>query len=129
MRSLDEVIQIIDGLKYPPCDDCCVKCYKDNCYLIDALHYLKELHQAQERVIERNRYPKAEDEPLTWDEILQMKGQPIWIDLLKRDYGYWTVIQDAGKMMDGTKCFCNNSEFFWYDDMGKKWNAYTKEMK
>lgn len=130
MTTLDEVIKAIEV-----CRDSYVagKIIKS-----DALHYLKEYRDECNNIVNvhddyihlRN---EMQDElsrmnpPLTWDELKQMEGKPVWIeDGLEN--GEWYIIE----------CFTESGRFIAHDryaddtvfkaiDMGNMWQAYRKE--
>ena len=153
MKTLDEVIEGIEA-----CRDSYVagKIIKD-----DALHYLKAFRDAKDtleaekdRYAEavrnceqaENRFRKMEDElndirrkhieqmkkdPLTWDELTQMEGKPVWVE---QPYQKMWGLND-GTYVDafGNDCITikvlHDLCHFEKNLMGKTWNAYRKERK
>lgn len=80
MKTLDEVIGIFEAYS---------KCRYDlyegpgQQTVTDALHYLKLLKTHCDRVqnqIENLREEHRPNDPLTWDELQQMEGKPVWIE-------------------------------------------------
>ena len=84
----------------------------------DAIHYLK-LFQ-----IDKTFDKLKENPPLTWDELLYMKGKPVWLDM---DEAKWIVILSIGTLEDGTRMFTDSKDFYDMKDYGKKWMPYRKE--
>lgn len=119
-------------------------------YADDILHYLRELklfrqtpimqgiHKAQK---ECALYPVdnwEEDEPdsnpaLTWDELKQMEGKPVWVEepYAKVWHGEWKVVD---MLYDGDYWDEDEKEFLTTDEeryhkteQGKTWKAFRKE--
>ena len=134
MKSLDDVLKAWKICQSNPetCEGCPYeKEYRDtvganSCYLDDAFAWLSgyQAHIQLDKM--RDKY-EAENEPLTWEELLYMKGKPVWVEFLKENKKYWTVILSVGKMKDGKYLFTDTDTFYCDDEMGKKWNAYRKE--
>lgn len=117
----------------------------------DAVHYLVEYRACQQHmevveqirqdaVRQRDAHIKAlgdlkRNDPLTWDELRQMEGKPVWVE-----YNFWIADKEA---RDKSKRWCIIREFKpWHDteiiitDNGfvlskneqvKDWQAYRKE--
>ena len=76
--------------------------------------------------------PEANN-PLTWDELKQMEGKPVWVEY----EGYtpdWEVIENIGAMRGSIGDITGNfvethMSVLHKDDMGKTWQAYRKERK
>jgi hypothetical protein len=67
-----------------------------------------------------------DNQPLIWDELLEMKGKPVWLDM---DKPKWIVILNVGTMQDGTRIFCDENDFYDMKDYGIKWMPYRLERK
>lgn len=136
VRTLDDVIKIYErGISEVEAYDA----------VEDALHYLKEYKNTDENykkaiahvteVIDHYEkmvadYLSVNNPALTWDELQQMEGKPIWMEFTyhnpEETYKYWTIVKyfdnDEGgaKMITGTgvyhKCV-----------IGTDWQAYRKE--
>ena len=70
--------------------------------------------------------------PLSWDELKQMEGKPVWIRIL--DSGWWCFVKDASKADDEEvpqiKIFDINTERSYIllkEDYGMEWAAYQDE--
>lgn len=139
MKTIDEVIKVF------------TKCF-DNTYNIvplecepeygeDALHYLKMLRDMTCGTSQKLRNtsqitcPKCHSEfvilpdtntPLTWDELKDMIGKPIWIEM--EEIGFWYIILnfEEGKGFDD---YMMTTPFiqWWKSELGAVWNAYRKE--
>ena len=122
MKTLDEVIKelktIYDRYEAEGCFYCSFQreCASGYCYLADALHYLKELRDMTDIPMEyfesggtsqklRNTSqitcPKCHSEfvilpeannPLTWEELKQMEGKPVWVEWTKTEESYWCFV-------------------------------------
>ena len=47
----------------------------------DALHYLKEYRERQENLDQFETYQFEQNRPLTWSELRQMEGKPVWVEI------------------------------------------------
>lgn len=134
MRTLKEVIAILaEGIADVEAYDA----------VDDALYYLREYQQYQ-NTPSRNGHMALVDyfeelqknEPLTWEELKQMVGKPIWIEYDNRgieilsEPKQWVIIS----LIDNTSVMPEISlvgkwKTFWMQKefMGKHWNAYKKE--
>lgn len=105
----------------------------------DAIEYLKDYKDKENRY--HDEIKKTEDfrmmyihaiadfednPPLTWDDLLKMKGKPVWLDMPEPK---WIIILNVGVMQDGTKIFITENEFYDMKDYGVKWMPYRKERK
>ena len=64
---------------------------------------------------------------LTWDELKQMEGKPVWMEFMNGEK-YWIVIRSIGQLRDGTWMMTDDTEF--YTGNGKNnWRAYREERK
>ena len=122
MKTIDEVIEGIRdqiGLGDP--------------VLIEALHYLREYldYQKQaETVIKSAQLPDVENRPLTWDELKQMEGKPVWIEHLEsgEPHGEWLLMQTPAILGDVYMVSRYRERIVLYEpEMGKTWQAYRKE--
>ena len=124
MKTLDEVIDIMEHPLYGA-DDGFVEIAEDD--IADALHYLRELqlfretpvmqgiHKAQE---EYATYPVEDwNPPLTWDELREMEGKPVWVEESAENglwWTYWVIWQGDNAILPKK-------------DYSTKWQAYRKE--
>ena len=103
----------------------------------DAIEYLKDYKDKENRY--HDEIKKTEDfrmmyihaiadfednPPLTWDDLLKMKGKPVWLNMPEPK---WIIILNAGVTQDGTKIFITENEFYDMKDYGIKWMPYRKE--
>lgn len=144
MKTLDEVIKAYECCDHGEPDSRCEDCPYNGIGACcaeretDALHYLKTIETTENLYHDAvNKLSKWEDEdwkdrclPLTWDELKQMEGKPIWMEFTyhnpEETYRYWTIVKyfdnDEGgaKMITGTgvyhKCAIDTD-----------WQAYRKE--
>lgn len=132
MKTLDEVIKAYECCNH---DDRCEDCPYNGitCTLerdTDALHYLKTIETTENlyhnAVNELNKW-KDEDWkdrclPLTWDELKQMEGKPVWVEY----DGYkpmWDIIDKIidKRTIETYKCMLHE------EGIGIYWQAYRKE--
>lgn len=143
MKTLDEVITELE----------------DEGLFPDALYYLQtyradKLEWEQTRQANEERYQEAVknceraenkfiarlkeldigtlNEPLTWEQLKQMEGKPVWVedniddpeDLTK----YWAIYRRIEKAQETEYALLSD---FYYDkaQYGKTWLAYRKERK
>ena len=130
MKTLDEVIH---GIECQNCTNCAYyddsdpyPCQYEECQK-DALHYLKAYKDDRNDLSALRAFWKEQHEnpPLTWDELKQMEGKPVWVE--ERYCHYWAVI---GKYESTTnhEYLCLRGLFLMdKDDLGKTWQAYRKE--
>lgn len=88
MKTIDELIKAIEYCLKPAdiLGNCREKCpYIHNCdpectaVKEDALHYLKENRTLQYGYI-KAMADLEDNPPLTWDELKQMEGKPVWVE-------------------------------------------------
>ena len=148
MKTLDEVVKALEiCANNQRCIDGCPY-YKNDCpqYEMekDALRYLKEYRDRKETL--RNWTEKAiseqqnvadaymlykiasekkqENLPLTWQELKQMEGKPVWLEF-KDGRKFWTVILRADQIQDGSWMLIDHTDFYTKKD--DVWQAYRKE--
>ncbi len=134
MKTLNEVIkafEICDETVTANCPDCP---YDIDCENVpgedlrtDALHYLKHLQEFYEMSREHHEPNPA----LTWDELKQMEGKPVWMedDTGTKFYRGWAIVLNF--IFDGTYlryvCDDYSETCVVEEDIGKTWIAYRKE--
>ena len=96
----------------------------------DELHYLKEYRDKHDEILQMEEalgYCEiAENKPLTWDELKQMEGKPVWIE--HKHYNKWLMVYEVYEntiVLDGNGCYTQ----YFSDDNEKetRWKAYRKE--
>lgn len=124
MKTLDEVIETAP--------------YIGTEWTNDALHYLKEYRdhikneiiELQEEVKKQKEMIEFLEKPLTWDELKQMKGKPVWvednIDEPEDTTKYWAIYRRIEKTQETEYALLSD---FYYDktQYGETWQAYRKE--
>lgn len=133
MKTLDEVIIGIKeqmGLGDP--------------ILIDALHYLNEYRMEQKILSDRKEhyeywehkyYAELEkNDPLTWEQLKQMKGKPVWVEYMddKQQTGWALIVKNPERPTFGKpKLFAFVREegkfYLTISGYGRRWQAYRKE--
>ena len=97
----------------------------------DVLFYLKEYRWIIENCAEAlaEKYP-SENVPLTWDELKQMTGKPVWvednIDEPEDTTKYWAIYRRIEKTQETEYALLSD---FYYDkaQYGESWQVYRKE--
>lgn len=123
MKTLDEVI-----FEAP---------YSPTNWAKDALHYLREYRDKHEEMLQMEEAlgycEMAENRPLTWDELKQMEGKPVWVELTFPEgaYSHWGIIwgfPKAGYEFMELWGFHEIQSFsVMQKEQGKTWQAYRKE--
>ena len=140
MRTLVEVIKAVEEDL-----ECANESYPEVFYDYDnhkdALHYLKMFRDMTCGTSQKLRNtsqiicPKCHSEfvilpdtntPLTWDELKDMIGKPIWIEM--EEIGFWYIILNFEEGI-GFDDYMMTSPFiqWWKSELGAVWNAYRKE--
>lgn len=143
MRTLDEVIKAWSICFSDNSRSNCTGCpYADEdgesaCFnhdREDAFHYLKEFKRISVRLEKialgniMETLEKLDNPALTWDELKQMKGKPVWIeDTYCKFYG-WEIVERLGtnKWMTG-EFLETNGGLYRKENQGESWQAYRKE--
>ena len=141
MKTLDEVIKAYELCIHPNIR--CLECpyHEDGCpenRKQDAFHYLLEYRdikvQAEEAISKQLKIKVTEyNDPLTWDELKQMEGKPVWVEekysFSNEWHGGWEVICSVwdNEWDDDPYLSMTNEEYRHKDDMGETWQAYRKE--
>lgn len=128
MKKIDEVIELFDNGCIRPCVEC--PCYgMKECQeqLAAESYYLHEYQKIEEE--------HAENIPLTWEELKQMEGEPVWIELLNHDIwedpshrvdSEWWVIGEVRKDDIILATYLDEMELC-EEDIDVLWKAYRKE--
>lgn len=150
MKTLDEVIDNFEKAcdlerRCEGCSGCLGQeygCPNDGAECVpDALHYLKVLKDILDPLkVKKNSHeitcpwcqskiaillPES-NEPLTWDELKQMEGKPVWIEFEKNG-NHWLIITDIkSNGAVGRGVYGENAPLY-KDRIGTDWQAYRKE--
>ena len=152
MKTLDEVITELedegvfpDALYHLKMYRSDMQMYADNQkYWEDELKQkIKDFGDAQERYIAKLKELEIGtlNNPLTWDELLTMEGEPVWVET-KTEGGRWGIVREF-RLEDETRttCIgftprifyhvlfeCQNGVIDCFEhNYGKTWQAYRKE--
>ena len=148
MKTLNEVIKALETDPVPMAYTARLSVHED--IMTDALNYLKKYRADKEWLeLEKRNYAegvanceKAEakytqmildanrNEPLTWDELHQMEGKPIWIEELEGKYrsSHWEIHHGIEDGYDGDEIlYLQPYEIRSKFTLGKSWQAYRKE--
>ena len=141
MKTLDEVIKAIEEKLGVGGEEAI-----ENSLETDALHYLMELRDMTDIPMEyfesggtlddpdgeHQQLLKCQallqdfyrNDPLTWDELKQMVGKPVWI---QAGGGFWGIIVDVEENRFWYRCRFADHDYCDREYMGEYWNAYRKE--
>lgn len=149
MKPLDDVIKAHE-LCLPRGIHCRECPYNDEDCTIgrkrDALHYLRQLQLFRQTPLMQGIH-KAEKEyalyhvedwgeenpPLTWDELKQMEGKPVWVEILSDEIDLssrWMMVAKETEAHSLPLAYTDHMGHWIYgheDDLGKTWNAYRRE--
>ena len=64
---------------------------------------------------------------LSWNELRQMEGKPVWVELLKGKWKGWDVIGGFDEDDFGVAMVTVCGDDYYKADLGKTWQAYRKE--
>lgn len=146
MKTLNEVIKAFSEVnKEVGCGDCYfndaesddIPCELNDCIFNDALHYLRKYRATMDDIeAERMLYFKAMERetynpPLTWDELKQMEGKPVWVETqwTRELDPEWMVIHYLLKFEDGTEALLTSCGLLDQKRQSVTWQAYRKERK
>ena len=141
MKTLDEVIEAQETCLRGACD----KCSYDNSNFdicdvklqSDVLYYLKEYREMKKHLaclddaeIRGDDTQIINNPPLTWDELKNMEGKPVWIENDYSRFCGWEMVERLGtnKWLTG-EIFETSGGFYRKEDQDRTWNAYRKERK
>ena len=144
---LNEVIEAMEHCLKPMPESLCSSCptgkQSNNCGVYEAaLQFLKlyrksakdllaliEDYRKEIKTIDDQRNPA-----LTWDELHEMEGKPIWVEVLNqtknpcRWEGQWMIVKDFAQGVYGEYCRMEPNYCTWINTTyGDTWQAYRKE--
>ena len=120
MKTLDEVI-----FEAP---------YSPTPWEADALYYLKEYRDLQYGYI-KAMADLEDNPPLTWSELKQMEGKPVWIEynlhIDNKDFRdkskRWCIVREFKPWHDKEIIITENGFVLSKNEQIKCWQAYRKE--
>lgn len=136
MKTLDEVIKANECCDHGEMDSRCEDCPYSGIGACcaeretDALHYLREYQKLGS--IDAIAFTEDADDnpPLTWDELKQMEGKPVWLeDHFQNDVKTWCIVKRIVKDED-CEYIIFDGIYFPKNYFGEKidgWQAYKKE--
>ena len=141
MKTLDEAIKAYECCDHGEPDSRCEDCPYNGIGACcaeretDALHYLKTIETTENLYHDAvNKLSKWEDEdwkdrclPLTWDELKQMEGKPIWMEQCNTDTKGWLLILRTNFDVINCTTRHGNSFYLYKSSYGERWQAYRKE--
>ena len=75
---------------------------------------------------------KVDNPPLTWDELREMEGKPIWIEFTYHNpeeiYKYWTIVKYFDNDEGGAKMITGTGVYYKCA-IDIDWQAYRKDRK
>ena len=140
MKTLDEVIkakELCALVDYGDDSDRCPECpyakkdeHGDLSFFCgdceeDALHYLREYRKLDS--LDAVAFPEDDNPALTWDELKQMEGKPVWMEQCNGDTKGWLLILRTNYDVINCTTKHGNSFYLYKSSYGKTWQAYRKE--
>ena len=101
--------------------------YCENCDMYFTLDAFSATKKDIVNAWNRRAEPEERNNPLTWDELKQMEGKPVWVEDAFEN-GEWYIIERvtwSGLMITHDR-WGDESEFK-VKDIGDVWQAYRKE--
>ena len=141
-KTLDEVIKALEYCLNPVDNfgNCNAECPYIHCcdpsnhdVTEDALHYLKEYREKHDDILQMEEalgYCEISDNPpLTWNELENMEGKPVWVEADSGIAGWWLVDTIFDLENDILIGFISR---YGYIERSRKmqgicWQAYRKE--
>ncbi|MBQ6508059.1 MAG: hypothetical protein IJI07_01175 [Flexilinea sp.] len=132
MKTLDEVIKANECCDHGEPDSRCEDCPYNGIGACcaeresDALQWLKG-YRAHIELDKLRDKCETKNDPLSWDELKQMEGKPVCVELYGSDFDEWVLIHGW------------NDDIMWFADcngtlytekecrLGQTWQAYRKE--
>ena len=141
MKTLGEVITAFATCIVPK-NVFCKECgFGDRCRITDhALYYLQEYREMKEHLacmdsgeIRGDATQIIDNPALSWDELKQMEGKPVWVEERYRNgdlksSGWWLI----DFWNDDQICLRDQGGNPWNEhrsNYGRDWQAYRKEKK
>lgn len=94
-----------------------------------AIAYLKGYREVLPEYAQM-KLDAVKNEPLTWNELKQMEGKPVWIEFLNDEgewNGEWCLVESSNNVL----CEILRCQKTWWGlrkiTLGKTWQAYRKE--
>ena len=145
MKTLNEVIKANECCDHGEPDSKCEDCPYNGIGACcaeresDAFHYLKDMENLEEDYdILYNKYwlefnQQQANPPLTWDELKQMEGKPVWVEVLSDEIDLssrWMLVARETKAHSLPLAYTDDIGHWIFgheDKLGKTWQAYRKE--
>lgn len=125
MKTLDEVTKALSICgRHPDCKGCP---YENISYPTEIGNTCKDVMHYDALYYMQDRIDKCQEanSPLTWDELEQMEGKPVWIQ--EGDHGYWIIIDNFSITSYGYHWLNSVERCLEKEYMGISWQAYRKE--
>lgn len=132
MKTLDEVIDELKAWKSITNSE------SEFDLAINAIHYLNKYQKIEDEYEELKDWwaeEHAENVPLTWDELKEMEGEPVWVEekysFCDDWHGQWEVIRNIwdNEYSDVPYLWMTDDENRYKDTLGEIWQAYRKKRK
>ena len=129
MMTLDELIDWLEKTVMPISFEAVKK---------ETIHYLREYREMKQHLacmdsgeIRGDATQIVNNPPLTWDELKQMEGKPVWVEEPYNGewHGNWAVICSVGEYEydDDPYMSMTDDSFYLKSGCGTRWQAYRKE--
>ena len=130
MKSFDEVTKALSICgRHPDCGGCP---YENVSYPTEIGNTCKDIMHYDALYYMQDQIDKCQEEnsPLTWDELKQMEGRPVWIESESVSVGvspYWKDWYIIKSFSNDEFMYCNDGYEWAKETQGRLWQAYRKE--
>ena len=130
MKTLDEVIKANECCDHGEPDSRCEDCPYNGIGACcaeresDALQWLKG-YRAHIELDKLRDKCETENDPLSWEELRQMEGKPVWVEADYFEKGWFLV--DASLVDIWVTGYDCTEHQLREEDIGVSWQAYRKE--
>ena len=105
-------------------------CIEAACKYIEAEKELESQKVQMMWVDKHFEFEITDNQPLTWDELKQMEGKPVWLEVKYHNpeatYKYWTIVKYFDSNEGGDMVFTGTG-FYYKDLLEVDWQVYRKE--
>ena len=126
MKTLDEVTKALSICgRHPDCKGCP---YENVSYPTEIGNTCKDImhYDALYYMQDRSDECQEANSPLTWDELREMEGKPVWVEFEKNG-NHWLIITDIKSNGAVGRGVYGENVPLYKDRIGTDWQAYRKE--
>lgn len=132
MKNIEDVIKALSICgRHPDCEGCP---YENISYPTEIGNTCKDIMHYDALYYMQNRIDECQKaNPLTWDELQQMEGKPVWVEILSDEIDLssrWMMVARETKAHSLPLAYTDDMGHWIFgheDNLGKTWQAYRKE--